>query len=53
MADGTLLNSVIVTVQTGAPGGSYVTPLIYDNTAVTGGLYAWDGGTYQKVTPAP
>lgn len=39
-----------VTVQTGVPT-TYQTPQVYDNTAVTGGLYAWDGAAYQKVGP--
>lgn len=38
----------IVTVQTGAPS-TYETQLVYDNTAVTGGLYGWDGSAYQKI----
>lgn len=37
-----------VTVQTGAPT-TFQTPLVYDNTAVTGGLYAWDSAAYSKV----
>ncbi len=40
----------LVTVQTGTPvGGSLSTPLVYDNTAVTGGLYAWTGADYTKI----
>ena len=38
-----------VTVQTGAPAGPYQTPLVFDTTAVTGGLYGWDGSAYQKI----
>jgi hypothetical protein len=37
-----------VTVQTGAPT-VYQTPLVYDDTAVSGGLYAWTGAAYSKV----
>jgi hypothetical protein len=37
-----------VTVQTGAPS-TFTTPLVYDNTAVSGGLYAWTGSAYSKV----
>lgn len=40
---------VFVTVQTGAPASTYITPLVYDNTAVTGGLYGWTGTTYTKI----
>lgn len=35
-------------VQTGAPG-AFASPLVYDDTAVTGGLYAWSGAAYSKV----
>lgn len=38
-----------VTSQAGAPGAGYVTPLVFDTTAVTGGLYAWDGSAYVQV----
>ena len=40
-----------VTVQTGVPGGTFVTPLVYDNTAVSGGLYGWTGSAYSKIGP--
>lgn len=45
------LSAVIsfVTVQAGAPGADFEGPLVFDSTAVTGGLYAWDGAAYQKV----
>jgi hypothetical protein len=50
--DGThLLQGAIiqwVTVQD-APPTTYLTPLVFDTTAVTGGLYAWDGSAYQQV----
>lgn len=35
-------------VQTGAPT-TLTSPLVYDNTAVTGGLYAWSGVAYVKI----
>ena len=38
-----------VTVQTMAPAGPFQTPLVFDSTASTGGLYAWDGSAYQQV----
>lgn len=38
-----------VTVQAGAPGADFNTPLIFDTTAVSGGLSAWDGSAYQQV----
>lgn len=38
----------VVVVQTGAPT-DYLAPLVYDDTAVTGGLYAWNGSAYVKV----
>lgn len=38
-----------VTLQAGAPAGPYQTPLVFDTTLVTGGLYGWDGSAYQQV----
>lgn len=41
-----------VTSQSGPPDplGTYLSvPLVYDSTAVTGGLYAWDGTAYVKI----
>lgn len=35
-------------VQTGAPT-TFTSPLVYDNTAVTGGLYGWTGAAYSKI----
>lgn len=35
-------------VQTGAPT-VLTSPLVYDNTAVTGGLYGWSGVAYVKI----
>lgn len=35
-------------VQAGAPT-TLTSPFVYDNTAVTGGLYGWDGTAYVKV----
>ena len=56
-ADGTRLdmaataasNVRYLTVQTGAPSTTWITPLVYDDTAVTGGLYSWTGTTYTKI----
>ena len=39
---------VYVTVVHAAPT-TYVSPLMFDDTATTGGLYAWTGSAYQKV----
>lgn len=39
-----------LTVQSGVPGADFVTPLVQDTTAVTGGAYAWDGSAYQKIS---
>ncbi len=38
-----------LTVQTGAPTTTWISPLVYDDTAVTGGLYAWTGAAYTKI----
>ncbi len=35
-------------VQTGVPT-TLTSPIVYDNTAVTGGLYVWSGVAYVKV----
>jgi hypothetical protein len=43
--------AVYVTVV-GAPPSGFVTPFVFDNTASTGGLYAWDGAAYVQVGPA-
>ncbi len=32
-----------------APPTTFVTPLMFDDTGTTGGLYAWTGSAYQKV----
>ena len=37
-------------VQTGVPT-VFSSPLVYDNTAVTGGLYGWTGSAYAKIGP--
>jgi hypothetical protein len=44
-------DTVFVTSQVGAPDplDTYITPLVYDSTAVTGGCYAWGGSQYIKV----
>lgn len=39
---------VYVTDVAAAPT-TYVTPLMFDHTATTGGLYAWDGTQYIQV----
>ncbi len=38
-----------LTVRTGAPTTTFITPVVYDDTAVTGGLYVWAGAAYVKV----
>ena len=38
-----------VTSGSAPPGASFVTPLVFDDTASTGGLYAWDGTQYIQV----
>lgn len=35
--------------DTDAAPTTYVTPLVFDHTALTGGLYAWDGSAYVQV----
>lgn len=43
-------NAGIATVTVvSAPPSGYVTALMFDNTATTGGLYAWTGSAYTKV----
>lgn len=32
-----------------APPTTYVSPLMFDDTGTTGGLYAWTGSAYTKV----
>lgn len=32
-----------------APPTTFTSPLVYDDTAVTGGLYVWTGAAYSKV----
>jgi hypothetical protein len=39
----------LVYVYAGAPGSSYVAPLWFDSTSITGGLYCWTGSTYSKI----
>lgn len=43
--------SALCTVQNSAPT-TYVTPLVFDNTASTGGLYVWAGSSYSKIGAA-
>lgn len=37
-----------VLVQTGVPS-TFTSPLVYDNTVVSGGLYGWAGSAYSKI----
>jgi hypothetical protein len=46
-------NLAYVTMQAMPPVGPFQTPLVHDSTAVTGGLYVWDGAAYQQVTTGP
>ena len=39
-------------VPTGAPTGTEL-PIAFDSTAVTGGLYFWDGGAWVKASMIP
>lgn len=40
----------LVTVQGSSPvGGGYLTPLVFDSTGITGGLYAWTGADYSRI----
>ena len=41
--------TTLCTVAAGAPPGTYGTPLYADSTALTGGLYFWDGGSYVQI----
>lgn len=47
--DGTNCNWLEVISTDTAPPVAYATPLVFDTTAVTGGLYAWDGTAYVQV----
>ena len=39
--------AALLTVHAGSPvGGGYLTPLVCDSTATTGGLYYWTGSDY-------
>lgn len=42
----------LVTFGTDPPGSDYTTPLIFDDSPSTGGLYAWNGSAYAKIAPA-
>lgn len=52
--DGGALGPTIpyVTVGTDDPGAGYVTPIVVNTTAVTGGSFAWDGSAYQRISAA-
>jgi hypothetical protein len=42
--------TTLTTVVHASPvGGGYVTPLMFDDTATTGGLYGWTGADYTKI----
>ncbi len=41
--------SAFVTDQAAAPTTTFITPLVFDHTASTGGLYAWTGAAYLKI----
>ncbi len=41
-------DSAIVT-DVAAPPSTFVTPLVFDHTGTTGGLYAWTGSAYIQV----
>lgn len=45
----TSLPSAAYVTVVAAPPTTYVSPLMFDSTASTGGLYAWTGSAYQKV----
>ena len=41
---------MLLTVAAASPvGGGFVSALVFDATATTGGLYAWNGTDYTKV----
>lgn len=40
---------ILLSSGAGVPGASFTTPLYFDTTASTGGLYAWNGAAYTKV----
>lgn len=42
--------TTIVTSQGDPPGADFITPLVYDDSAVTGGCYAWDGSAYVQIS---
>ena len=47
---GTVAWSALITNVAASPvGGGYVTPLMFDHTGTTGGLYAWIGSNYVKI----
>lgn len=49
--DASALGSTIPYVTVGnTPPTTYQTPLVQDTTAITGGVYAWDGAAYQKIS---
>ena len=42
-------SAAYVHVQTTNPSTTFIAPLVFNSTASTGGLYAWDGSAYQQV----
>src|SRR6266540_4306310 len=47
--DASNCNWLKIITDVAAPPAGYVTPLVFDHTAVTGGLYAWGGAAYVQV----
>ena len=47
--DASNCNWLKIITDVAAPPVAYVTPLVFDHTAVTGGLYAWSGAAYVQV----
>lgn len=50
--DGYGIWASLLSTGSGAPGSSFTTLFYLDTTSSTGGLYAWDGGGYTKVSLA-
>lgn len=50
-ASATDASVVWLTVQASAPSPltTFITPLVFNSTASTGGLYSWTGTTYSKI----
>ena len=41
--------AAICTIQTGAPDTTLISPLVFDDTPTTGGLYVWTGAAYSRI----